>query len=81
VSIHFSPVIGAQESGSSSTFSVRSIDLHQLGERASPVVVLDHFHVRGRPFPPHPHAGFSAVTYVFEDWQAFEAAPRWATTL
>ena len=38
-----------------------------MGERASPVVLLDDFRVTGRPFGPHPHAGFSAVTYVFED--------------
>lgn len=29
--------------------------------------MLDHFRVTGRPFPPHPHAGFAAVTYLFED--------------
>jgi redox-sensitive bicupin YhaK (pirin superfamily) len=29
--------------------------------------VLDDFRVRGQPFSPHPHAGFSAVTYVFKD--------------
>ncbi|MGY3452975.1 redox-sensitive bicupin YhaK (pirin superfamily) [Bradyrhizobium sp. USDA 4353] len=31
------------------------------------MLVLDDFRVSGRPFPPHPHAGFSAVTYVFAD--------------
>jgi len=67
MSIQFSPVLAAQESGSGTTFTIQSIDLHQLGERASPVVVLDDFRLRGRPFAPHPHAGFSAVTYVFED--------------
>ena len=70
MSIQFSPVLAAQESGSGTTFTIQSIDLHQLGERASPVVVLDDFRLRGRPFAPHPHAGFSAVTYVFEDSQA-----------
>jgi redox-sensitive bicupin YhaK (pirin superfamily) len=48
-------------------FSVHSIDLHARGVHASPVIVLDEFRVDGRPFQPHPHAGFSAVTYVFED--------------
>jgi redox-sensitive bicupin YhaK (pirin superfamily) len=48
-------------------FSIQSIDLQELGQRASPVIVLDDFRVSGRPFPPHPHAGFSAITYVFED--------------
>jgi len=28
---------------------------------------MDDFRVRGQPFGPHPHAGFAAVTYVFED--------------
>ena len=37
--------------------------------------------VRGQPFSPHPHAGFSAVTYVFEDSEgSLEAATRSATT-
>lgn len=51
-------------------FSVNRIDLHEgdAGDaQASPVIMLDEFRVRGRPFQPHPHAGFSAVTYVFED--------------
>ena len=37
-----------------------------MGEEASLVALLDDFRVRGRPFPPHPHAGFSAVTYVLQ---------------
>lgn len=65
----FSPIITSQGRGGGS-FSLQQLDLHQWGERASPVEVLDHFRVSGRPFPPHPHAGFSAVTYVFEDSQA-----------
>jgi len=32
-----------------------------------PVVMVDHFHMTAATFPPHPHAGISAVTYVFED--------------
>jgi redox-sensitive bicupin YhaK (pirin superfamily) len=67
MSIQFSPVLAAQAQRNGDAFSVRSIDLHELGKRASPVALLDEFRVRGRPFPPHPHAGFSAVTYVFED--------------
>jgi redox-sensitive bicupin YhaK (pirin superfamily) len=64
--IQFSQVTHAQKRGGGA-FSVKAIDLQKLGERASPVLVLDDFRVRGRPFAPHPHAGFSAVTYVFED--------------
>lgn len=69
MSIEFSPIIASQGRGGAS-FSLRQLDLHQWGKRASPVEVLDHFRVNGRPFPPHPHAGFSPVTYVFEDSQA-----------
>jgi redox-sensitive bicupin YhaK (pirin superfamily) len=32
-----------------------------------PFLSLDHFHMSQPTFPPHPHAGFSAVTYMFED--------------
>lgn len=67
MAIQFSPVVSARQSASGGTFSVRAVDLGSLGEYASPVLVLDQFRVTGRPFPPHPHAGFSAVTYVFED--------------
>lgn len=67
MSIQFSPLLRAKTRGNSGTFSVTSVDLRELGERASPVTVLDDFRVRGQPFGPHPHAGFSAVTYVFED--------------
>lgn len=69
MAIEFSPAISSRQNASSGTFSVRAIDLSAFGEWGSPVLVLDHFRVTGRPFPPHPHAGFSAVTYVFEDSQ------------
>ncbi len=34
---------------------------------SSPLALLDNFRVSGQPFGSHPHAGFSAITYVFED--------------
>ncbi|HTY73321.1 MAG TPA: pirin family protein [Actinomycetes bacterium] len=34
---------------------------------SSSIAVIDDFRVSGLPFSPHPHAGFAAVTYVFED--------------
>ena len=46
---------------------MKAVDLRDLVEDASPVTVLDDFRVHNQPFSPHPHAGFSAVTYVFED--------------
>ena len=70
MAIHFSPVVASRADGNRGTFSIESIDLDDLGERVSPILLLHQFRVSGRPFPPHPHAGFSAVTYVFEDSQA-----------
>lgn len=32
-----------------------------------PVLGIDHAFMAGPTFPPHPHAGFSAVSYVFAD--------------
>jgi redox-sensitive bicupin YhaK (pirin superfamily) len=69
MSIKFSPIIAARADENRGALSIQSINLDKLGERASPVVALHNFRVRGRPFPPHPHAGFSTVTYVFEDSQ------------
>jgi redox-sensitive bicupin YhaK (pirin superfamily) len=66
--IQFSKLIAAHGRGHGG-LAHKAIDLQELGYRASPIAVLDHFRVRGRPFPPHPHAGFSAVTYAFEDAQ------------
>lgn len=66
MSIEFSKVVGARPQRHGN-FSVLSTDLKVFGEMASPIAALDDFRVSGRPFPPHPHAGFSAVTYVFED--------------
>jgi hypothetical protein len=64
--VRFSQVLTARAQGGGA-FSVKSLDLNLLGDYASPLVVLDDFRVSGRPLSPHPHAGFSAVTYVFED--------------
>ena len=35
----------------------------------SPLVLVDHFVMTGPTFAPHPHAGISAVTLLFEDSQ------------
>src|SRR5271165_5517593 len=69
MAIQFSNVLAAKPWGKGEVFSAKGVNLYELGERASPIVVLDDFRVRGRPFGPHPHAGFSAITYVFEESQ------------
>lgn len=45
-----------------------SYGLHDLpGFSLDPFLNLDDFRMSQPTFPPHPHAGFSAVTYMFED--------------
>jgi hypothetical protein len=67
MSAHLSPVVAAQHRSFPGFNALRSIDLKALGAYGSPLLVLDDFRVQGLPFSPHPHAGFAAVTYVFED--------------
>lgn len=63
----FTPVVAAQQRRIPGFNSLWFIDLDALGVVGLPITVLDDFHVGGLPFSPHPHAGFAAVTYVFED--------------
>ena len=65
--IRFSPAVAVQQRLLPGFSSLLYVDLEQLGVAASPLAVLDDFRVPGLPFSPHPHAGFAAVTYVFED--------------
>jgi quercetin 2,3-dioxygenase len=39
---------------------------NQLGS-IDPYIILDDFHMSQPFFGPHPHAGFSVMTYIFED--------------
>lgn len=50
-----------------SSLSMVHFDVDQLDPGGSPIRLLDDFRVSGSPFGPHPHAGFSALTYLFED--------------
>ena len=70
MTIEFSKLLSVQARGNGSNFFTRSIDLAELNGHSSPLHVMDDFRVSGQPFGPHPHAGFSAVTYVFEDSEA-----------
>ena len=49
--------------GASGGWGLHPQDAHAL----DPVVLVDHFRMDEATFAPHPHAGFSAVTYLFED--------------
>ena len=51
----------------SNGLSIAQLNHHLLGEYLDPYLMLDHFEMAEPFFPPHPHAGFSAVTYMFPD--------------
>ena len=63
----FSTIVTARHHQSGGIFSVHAIELSRLDGLASPLALLDDFRVSGAPFGPHPHAGFSAISYVLED--------------
>ena len=67
MSLIFSALLTPKTRGHGRALSVQSFDLHRAGFQRSPIVMFDDFRVNGHPFAPHPHAGFSAVTYVFDN--------------
>ncbi len=42
-------------------------DYFTLRDFNCPIVLFDHVRMRAAGFPPHPHAGFSVFSYIFED--------------
>jgi redox-sensitive bicupin YhaK (pirin superfamily) len=38
----------------------------ELGDPLDPFLSIEHFHMSAPTFEPHPHAGLSAITYLFE---------------
>lgn len=45
--------------------SIAQIHHEHLPDHLDPFLAFDHFAMAEPYFPPHPHAGFSAVTYMF----------------
>ncbi|SFB38347.1 hypothetical protein SAMN04515620_15825 [Collimonas sp. OK607] len=63
----FSPVIRAVRIAQGSNFLGNRLDLLKFCGIANPIVGFEHYEICGKTFAPHPHAGFSAVSYVLED--------------
>ena len=63
----FSAVVAGHEMRIGAGFTARHFAENDFQGMIDPVVMLDHFHMTAPTFEPHPHAGISAVTYVFED--------------
>ncbi len=51
----------------SNEFRAAHVSSAVVGADIDPIIGIDHFEMRAPTFAPHPHAGFSAVTYLFED--------------
>ena len=48
-------------------FAARQYPRQAFANLIDPVLNIDWFEMNGPTFPAHPHAGFSAVTYLFAD--------------
>jgi redox-sensitive bicupin YhaK (pirin superfamily) len=51
----------------SAGLSIAQLHREHLPEHLDPFLAFDHFEMAQPFFPPHPHAGFSAVTYMFPE--------------
>jgi redox-sensitive bicupin YhaK (pirin superfamily) len=60
-------VVQARPMSHGTGFNALSIGRNNLGDGVDPFIQLDHYFMSQPTFGPHPHAGFSAVTYMFED--------------
>jgi redox-sensitive bicupin YhaK (pirin superfamily) len=65
--IRFSPVFTPMQIRRGAAFSARQYPHQAFDNLIDPVLSIDWFEMSGPTFPPHPHAGFSAVTYLFAD--------------
>ncbi|WP_242561453.1 MULTISPECIES: pirin-like C-terminal cupin domain-containing protein [Pandoraea] len=66
-SVRISGVIRGHDMTLRDGFRAKHFGEQTFGGLMDPVVMLDHFHMTAPTFSPHPHAGISAVTYMFED--------------
>ena len=67
MSMQVSQTVCAQKKNLGNGFTVRSLSEEHFRGLIDPVLMLDHYRMSESPFEPHPHAGFSAVSYLFED--------------
>jgi len=65
--LHISAPVSGQALNIGDGFHARHFGEQMFHGLIDPVVMVDHFHMTTPSFEPHPHAGISAVTYLFED--------------
>lgn len=69
MSLHLSAIAKTTQSSLGGHFSAQRLEHGRLRGFIEPIMGFDHFVMSGPTFGPHPHAGFSAMTYIFEDAQ------------
>ena len=67
MSVQFSRVVNARSLERRRGLSRLNVDLLAFRELASPLVTFDEFQISTAVCTPHPHAGCSSVSYLFED--------------
>jgi len=65
MSLQFSPVITARKKVYTAGFYYYNLNEKFYGGLIDPILNIDHFKMSEPTFPPHPHAAFSAETYLF----------------
>jgi redox-sensitive bicupin YhaK (pirin superfamily) len=60
-------VVQAKPFSHGTGFKAYSVGQQSLGAEIAPFLQLDHYFMTQPTFGEHPHQGFSAVTYMFED--------------
>lgn len=67
ISRNVNQVVKASPFSRGTGFQAYSVGQQNLGTTIAPFLQLDHYFMSQPTFPEHPHQGFSAVTYMFED--------------
>lgn len=64
--VHWSPVVKQNWQQQTVLRRTRAWNQFGFGGLSSPFLHFDHFQSQGPIYPPHPHSGFSIVTYLAE---------------
>lgn len=67
MALQFSPIITARRKVHSDGFSFFNLNERFYAGMIDPILNIDHFRMSERAFAPRPLAGFSALTYLFEN--------------
>lgn len=65
--IQWSRIVEPQQARHGSGFLAYRLSDSSFGGLLDPILNVDHYFMSQPTFPPHPHAGFSAITFMFED--------------